>query len=474
MRLLKAFQLIALAGVMTFPAVSRAVSPPAVLTDSVPDRWMYSEGLSQDFPTDDDWWQRFNDPLLDSLLRRGEEANFNLLQATRRIEMSRQALRSVRSAYYPQIGISAGWTKSRQSADNAAISTGRPVTVDYFSLGADASWQIDLFGRVWSQAREQKARISASRADYAAMSVSVCAEIASAYMQLRTLQQQLEVTRRHIDEQQRVLKIAEARYECSLASMLDVSQARTVYYSTLASITPLQTSIATTVNAIAVLVGEYPHNLAPRLLEPAAQPQPPLAAAAGVPAELLRRRPDIAQAESTLAAYAAAVGVAKKDFLPTLSINGSIGTQAHRFGDLMTNNSFIYAIAPTLSWTLFDGFARAAAMASAKEQMLAGIDAYNQTVLTAFQEAENAMVSYSNAIAYEQQMQQVVTNAQKAFELSLDRYKQGLDPFINVADAQISLLQYSNELVSARGQVLSALVALYRAFGGGWQETANN
>lgn len=439
----------------------------ATLADSLPAQWLYEPAATQPFPTDDNWWKQLGDPLLDSLIAEGEQANLNLLQAERRIAIARQGINRARAAYWPSLSLSAGWNKARQSGDESAV-VGRPVTVDYFSAGIDMQWEIDVFGKVRKSVEQQKASYRASRADYASVSVSVCAEIASSYIGLRSLQRQLEVTREHVEEQRKVMKITEARFETGLASMLDVSQARTVYYSTLASIETLRTSVATTVNALAVLTGTFPADMARRVNAPVGLPEATALVPKSVPSDLLRRRPDVVAAEAQLAASAAAVGVAKKDFLPTLSLQGSIGTAAHDFDDLMTHRSFTYAIAPKLSWTIFDGFARKAAVASAREEMLASIDAYNLTLLTAVQEVDDALVTYANAVSYEQSLRKVIEAAQTAAELSLDRYKQGLDAFINVAQAQISLLQYSNELVAARAQSLTALVTLYKALGGGW------
>lgn len=439
----------------------------STLADSLPERWLYEPEATQEFPTDDQWWRLFGDPLLDSLIAEGERANFNLLQAGRRIAIARQSVAKARSAFWPSLSVSGGWNKIRQSGDEN-VREGDAVTVDYFSAGADMQWEIDVFGKVRKDVEMQQASYRASRADYASVSISVCAQIASSYIKLRTLQRQLEVTLDHVEEQRKVMKITEARFDTGLASMLDVSQARTVYYSTLASLSSLRTSVAVTVNALAVLTGSMPAEMAGRLSAPAALPEADMLVPASVPSDLLRRRPDVVVAEEQLAVSAAAVGVAKKDFLPVLSLAGSIGTSAHRFGDLMSRRSLTYTIAPQLSWTIFDGFARRAAVASAKEQMLASIDAYNLTLLTAVQEVDDALISYTNAVAYEQSLQKVTEAAQKAADLSLDRYKQGLDAFINVAQAQITLLQYNNEAVEARGESLTALVNLYKALGGGW------
>lgn len=452
------------------PAFYSGAQTQPIAAENLPQVWSQADSYSQEFPTDDNWWHNFNDPVLDSLLARGESNNFDLRRAASRIEMARQNLRSVRSGYYPTVGVSAGWQKARSSGVTTSAS-GTASVNDYFSATADMSWEIDVFGRIRAKSRQAGEALRGSRAEYASVSVSICAEIASDYMQLRTLQHQLEVTQAHVAEQEKVLKIAEARFEASLASMLDVSQARTIYYSTKASLTSLQTSIASTINSIAVLTGCYPAEIAPMLSAPTPQPEFSGSIAAGLPADLLRRRPDIVEAEAAVAHQAAALGIAKKDYLPTLYLNGSIGSSAHKFDKLMTSPSFTYSIAPTLSWTIFDGFARRAEVASAKAAMMESIDAYNQTLITAVQEVENAMTAYQNALRYENEMSEVVVNARKAFDLSLDRYKQGLDSFINVANSQITLLQYSNELVAARGNTLTAAVNLYKALGGGWENS---
>lgn len=342
------------------------------------------------------------------------------------------------------------------------------VTSSYFDLGVNMNWEIDVFGKVTARARESKARFNASRAEYDAVMVSVGAKIATAYFQLRSLQSEIEVLNHHIASQKRVMEITKARFDAGLSSALDVAQSSTTYYSTLASITALKTNATSAINSLAVLLGLFPEQIAPMLQNPRPMPDYRQIVAVGVPMELLRRRPDVAEAEYTLAQYAAALGVAKKDFLPTLALSGSIGTSAHKIGDLFTDRSLSYSIAPTLSWTIFDGLSREAGIESAKQQMLAGIDNYNLTVLTAVQEVETAMTSYSNDLQYIDYLNQVVVQAEKAFILSVDLYKQGLTDFINVTNSQINLLQYSNELVVAQGQALADLVSLYQALGGGW------
>lgn len=438
-----------------------------IKAEDMPQAWHYASEYEQTVPTDDAWWRKFADPTLDSLMTIGINNNYNVLQAQRRIEIARQTLRQSRSGYYPAFTLQGGWNKSRQSGMTGPVAA-NAVNSSYFDLGVNMNWEIDVFGKVTARSRESKAQFNATRAEYDAVMVSIGAKIATAYFQFRSLQTEIEVLTHHIASQKRVMEITKARFDAGLSSALDVAQSSTTYYSTLASITALKTNATSAINSLAVLLGLFPEQLAPMLQESRPMPDYRQIVAVGAPMELLRRRPDVAEAEYTLARYAAALGVAKKDFLPTLALTGSIGTSAHKIGDIFTDRSLSYTIAPTLSWTIFDGLSREAGIESAKQQMLAGIDNYNLTVLTAVQEVETSMTAYSNDLQYIDYLNQVVEQAEKAFTLSVDLYKQGLTDFINVTNSQINLLQYSNELVVAQGQALSDLVSLYQALGGGW------
>ncbi|MCM1348159.1 MAG: efflux transporter outer membrane subunit [Firmicutes bacterium] len=461
------FALVALAALI--PGRGYAAPDIPTLADSVPERWQYITKNLQTVPTDDRWWQSFSDPVLDSLIAIAVDRNYNVLAAIHRIEMARQTVRQTRSGYYPTLGLSAGWTKERSSGRLAP--SGRVSTVDYFSAGVNMSWEIDVFGRIAARTREAKSQYNVTRAEYAATMVSLCGELAQNYAALRTAQARLAVAKAHILLQDSVLHIAQARFEAQLASKLDVEQASTTYYATVASIPTIEATVSTSINAIAVLLGEFPETVAARLSVPAPLPDHRQIVAVGVPMELIRRRPDVVEAECQLAAAAQAVGVAKKDFLPTLSLQGSIGTEAHNIGDLFSSKSFTYSIAPTISWTIFDGFSRSAALASAREQVKASVDSYNMAILTAVQEADNAMVNYNSALKEAELTEDVLEHAQRAFELSLELYRSGLSSFTNLSDSQISFLQYADQLVTARGNALTALISLYEALGGGWTES---
>jgi len=190
--------------------------------------------------------------------------------------------------------------------------------------------------------------------------------------------------------------------------------------------------------------------------------------AGGVPADLLRRRPDIAESEAEMARYAALVGVAKKDFLPVLSLSGSVGTSAHKINNMFGSHSLDYSIAPTISWTIFDGMARNANLAEAKLQLEAASDSYNLTIFTAMEEVDNAVNNYNAYLRECKLLDDLTAESRKSLDLSLDLYKQGLTAFSNVVDAQLSYLANQNSLVAAKGATLSALVSFYQALGGGY------
>lgn len=448
-----------------------AQSGSAYLNNELSREWAtYSESAQVNEMPEARWWQRFDDPLLDSLVQVGLLRNYDVVMATRRIEIARNAVGTARAAYYPSVNLGVGYNRERTSG-RLTGATGQAATTSYINGAVNMSWEIDIFGRITSQVKSKRAAVQVSRAERAGIKVSLEAQIADAYVTLRVKQAQIQVAKEHSASQLKVLKIAEARFETGLASMLDVDQARTVYYNTVAMIPMLESSIHTSINAIAVLLAENPENLYEVLSKPAALPSYIQMVASGVPADLLRRRPDVVQAEEQIGVYAAELGIAKKDYLPTLSINGSVGVAAHRPGDLFDGPAFTYSVAPTLSWTIFDGFARRHNIASARENMQMAIDNYNLTVMTAFQETDNALSTYFANIKYIKALDDLVSSSRDYDRLSIDQYKNGLAAFINVANAQMSYLSYQNTLIEAQGQALTALIDLYKALGGGWIDT---
>lgn len=442
------------------------VRPETALLDSLPRGWELEQQYFQTTPSDDPWWASFNDPVLTALIRRAVDNNYNVAAAQKRIEIARQQERATKSAYYPTLGVSAGYSRE-QTAGTVHGTHAHEDVMSYFSLGLTMNWEIDVFGRVSAQLKADKASYRASVADYDATLISLCSNLAKAYFRLRMAQGEYDVAVRNIANSEELLKLAKARYEAGLRPAVDVVQARMGVVQTKATLPALKADINTAINTIATLTGVYPDKLA-ELQETFPLPQTPPPGMTGNPEALLRRRPDIVAAEQQLAAMAAQIGIAKKDFLPTLSVTAGVGTQAKSLKDLFGSGSLYYSVMPTLSWTIFDGMARNARVAEAKLNMEAEIDNYNLTVMTAVQEVNNAMLSWqslSDQLVYEEML---LKDARRELELQVDRYTQGLLTFTDVASAQATVLQYETEVVQVHAAQLASLVTLYTALGGSY------
>lgn len=434
------------------------------LNRPLPPQWA-DTAYEQTLPADDQWWKSFDDPLLDSLIAVAVKQNYSVLTAMDRMEMARANLNIQRGDYYPTLGLDAGWTKQQTSGNISDLPRSRQ---QYFNTTLSSSWEIDIFGSIRMRVKAQKESFAASREEYNATMVSLCAQVASAYINLRELQQELDVLRKNGVSQEAVVHITEVRYNTGLVSKLDVAQAKSVYYSTLAAIPAIESGIQQNIHTLAVLLGLYPHQIYPVLQPEGRLPEYMEPVGTGIPADLLRRRPDILGAERQVNAQAALVGASRADWFPKFTLNGSVGYAAHNLNKLVKAGSLTYEIAPTININLFQGTKLINATALAKAQLNESVNQFNQTVLTAVQEVENAMSAYRNSIKQIVELRKVIYQGQETLTLSLDLYKQGLSPFQNVLDAQRSLLSYENSLVEAKGQSLLYLIQMYQALGGGF------
>ena len=346
-----------------------------------------------------------------------------------------------------------------------------PQTTDhYYDASLSMSWELDIFGSIRKRVKAQKENFAASKEEYTGVMVSLAAEVASAYINLRELQQELEVVKKNSASQEEVLKITEVRYNTGLVAKLDVAQAKSVLYNTKASIPQLEAGINQYITTLAVLLGMYPQDIRPVLESGGTLPDYMEPIGVGLPVDLLLRRPDVRGAELSVNAQAALLGASKADWLPKVFLKGSFGYAARDLKDLTKSKSMTYEIAPSLSWTIFSGGQLVNATRLAKAQLDEAINQFNQTVLTAVQETDNAMNGYRNSIKQIVALREVRNQGIETLKLSLELYKQGLSPFQNVLDAQRSLLSYENQLVQAQGSSLLQLIALYKALGGGWRE----
>lgn len=443
------------------------------LRAQMPEKWIEAERFEPAGEVDIEWWHEFGDPLLDSLIEAGVNNNFDIANAAKRISIARNSLSSIRGGYLPTLSLDAGWNKARTSA-YATDPRGASVSSSAWQGSLTMNWEIDVFGRIAASSRAQKARWNASRAEYASVMLSVESQIAETYLTILVQQNQLDVALRHGQNQLELVKMTEARFESGLVPKLDVAQARRVYYSTMASVPLLKNNIRAGINALAVLLGQTPDSLYPIMEQHRALPQYIRLVNIGLPVNLLSRRPDVEEARRQVEASAAAVGIARKDYLPVLSLTGSIGTLAHSADDLFAKDSYTYSIAPTISWTIFDGMQRKYAVANAKEQLESDVNSYNLVVVTAVEEVDNAMSGYLANLQYISAVEEVVKHAEESLRLAVELYKVDLSAFTPVVDAQLAYLESQNTLIEAQGNALKSLVSLYKALGGGWDASSLN
>lgn len=446
------------------------LSAQKYLNNPLPEAWNAdSQLLSSVSPADDMWWHAFGDSCLTALIEEAVNNNYDLLAAAKRIQVAKSMYNSALAAYSPVIGVGVDWVNN-QTSGNLMPTSADPTLSRYLQANLSVSWEIDLFGKIYFRAKESKEQYNATKEEYNAAMVALCSQLAANYITLRTYQAQMKVAESNIISQMAILDITETRFNTGLASALDVAQAKTVYLGTRASIPQLKAAIDHQINIIAVLLGKYPNEVYNRLATPAEQVDFVQIVSVGIPYDLLRRRPDLRQAEYNIAAQAAAVGIAITDFLPSISLNGSVGYASNNLDKFFDQGSLAFNITPTFRWTLFNGSQRIQAHNAAKAQMQAAIDNYNNTVLMAVQEVETAMSSYKNSIKQLVFLQELVNQGQLTLDLSIDLYKNGLVDFQTVLDAQRQALSYQNSLEETRGAMVHALVNLYQALGGGWSQ----
>lgn len=437
------------------------------LENSLPQEWSDGEYFDQTLPPDDEWWLNFNDPVLDSLIVTACNSNYSVLAAMQNIKKARAAWRVAQSNLMPSFDLALGWQRAKTSG-NIASTMYNEAWEGQFSTAVSMQWQADVFGTIYMRSKAQKKLFMATEEEYNAVMVSLVANVATSYFSLRQSLAQMLVLRWNVESQREIMEITQSRYDSGLASKLDVSQARSVYQSTLAQIPAMQATIDSYRDAMAVLLGTFPENLDGWLQEGYALPDYVAPIGVGVPAGLLRRRPDIRAAERQVEANAALLGATKRDWFPQLLLTGSIGFASGEMKSLFRSGSLTWEIAPTIKWNIFGSGDRVNATREARAALDSSIQSFNEKMLTALQEVESAMSQYESSIKQIVALREAVNQNEETLTLSLELYKQGLAPFQNVLDAQRSLLTYQNYLVQAHGGSLIYLVQLYEALGGGW------
>lgn len=428
----------------------------------LPPAWSAAEAVPiPAAPLDAEWWRRFDDPLLTQLVERALAANTDVRIARARLRVARATSAQAESLLWPSVNAYGSATRSSDAGQNPASSYG---------LGFDAVWEIDLFGGLRRGVEAADADAAARAATLATTQVSLAAEVARDYVQLRAYQLRLTITQANLDNQSQTLQIAEWRAQAGLVGQLDVEQARSNREQTRAQLPALQDAATQTVNALAVLLNVAPGPLAPEL-GAAAAPAIPSASAqplAGIPADLLRRRPDIVAAERSLAAASARIGVAEAALYPSLSLSGTLGLQGAVLSALSGSGAATRLIAASLGAPIFDaGRLRQQVVIRTAEQEEA-LATYEAALFGALRDVENARASLANGRSRGEALALAVQAARNAAQLANFRYRSGLVDFQTVLDTERSVRTLEDNQATTQADTVIALVQLYKALGGGW------
>lgn len=423
------------------------------------------------------WWNRFDDPVLGELVEQAAAANLDVAQAIARLRQAREALVVSRASLFPTIGGSGGYNRTetlKGGGTTVTLPDGTVATTggggqSSFSLGLDASYQLDLFGGTRRSVEASRAQYEAAGFDYATTLLSVESEVARNYVLARAYQAQLENAKESLAIQDDNLEIAGFRVQAGLVSSIDVEEARSSRAQTAASVPQIEQQYNAAVSRIAVLTGQAPGALKPLLAEMRPIPEGPEDVAAGIPVNVLRQRPDVRAAERDLAAATAGIGIAKAQLFPALGISGSLDANASNLNaifDTITGGLFA-----GISQSIFNAGQLSAQVRSNRAAADGAFAAYKSSVLTALEDVENAIVALRTAEERERQFAIAYDAAGNSAILARSQYRSGLTDFTTLNTQETALISARNGLVQARSDKATALIALYVALGGGWDSS---
>ncbi len=434
------------------------------------------------------WWTLFHDESLNSLIDRAVRSNKDIQMAQARIREARAQRIIAGAAGLPVLTAAGSYTRSKRSnaffsslgtssssgiSGGSAFGGGGSGAIDLYEVGLDASWEIDLFGGVRRAVEAATASLEAAQEGERNTLVTLLGEVATNYFVLRGNQRRLAVARENIKTQQQTVELTQGLFAAGLNSELEVAQARTQLAATEAQIPAFETSIRQSIHQLGILLGAEPERLVQELLPEQPIPPVPPQVPVGLPSDLLRRRPDVRQAERQLAAATAQIGVATAALFPSFSLTGSGGYQSLKGSNLFLSTNQYWSYGPGLNWPLFQGGRVLANIEVQNALQQQALLTYESTVLTALQEVEDAIVAYSNSQAAETSLTQAVNSSRQAVQIARALYQKGLVNFLNVLQSQAALVLAEDRLAQNDQQVATNLVSLYKALGGGWESFAD-
>lgn len=464
-----------LAGCNVGPKYMRPAMPaPPAFKESgpqkAPDGSTWKSAQPQDAALRGKWWEIYQEPELNALEDKLNISNQSIAQSFDNFMAARAQIQQARANYYPTLSVGPSYSRNRSSQTQTTASnlSSRNPNSNLFNLPFDVSWEPDLWGRVRNTVHQTANAAQVSAADLENQKLTEQANLAVFYFELRGQDALEELYRKTVEVDRQSLELTHVLYKTGLDNDEAVAQAEIALKSSEAAATNAGIARAQYEHAIALLVGE-PASTFSIPVRPLTTQAPDIPA--GVPSELLERRPDIAAAERTMAEANALIGVEKAAYYPTLSITGTVGFEASKFSQWMTSPSRYWSVGPTASETIFDGGLRKSTMAQYVALYNADVAGYKQTVLTAFQQTEDSLASLRLLTQQIEQQQETVTSAQRFLDVASARYATGLDPYLNVFTAQSALLTNQQAVITLRVQQMTSSVQLIEALGGGWNVT---
>jgi NodT family efflux transporter outer membrane factor (OMF) lipoprotein len=411
------------------------------------------------------WWTQLNDPVLTSLIERAAADNLSLAQAEARIRQARASRTIAASGLYPDVNASAAYARTRTPT---GLSDPSGVTTNLFRAGFDATWEIDVFGGTRRGVEAAEAQIDTAYFDHESIMVSLAAEVATSYIELRNAQHQLAIARDNLTAQKQTLDVTKERFDAGFVGSLDVANATAQVTLTSSQIPNFESQAQVAIYALSVLLGQPPAALNAELTPTAAMPTLPTEVPLGLPSELLQRRPDLRRAQATLHATVANIGVAVAEQYPKFSLTGALGLQGQKFASLSSVADHFWSIAPAVSIPLFTGGRVQADIALARATADEAVLAYRSSVLTALQDVETSLVSFTREQERHASLAESAAANRQAVDIALELYSGGKTDFLNVLNAQGQLYITEAAEAQSRANVANDLISLYKALGGGW------
>jgi len=421
------------------------------------------------------WWSVFEDPILTSLVERAVDSNLDLKQAEAGIRQARAARGIAASGLGPSIDAAGTFQRSRSPgfARREGIIHGEASTSSLYQTGFDSGWELDIFGGIRRSVEAADADLLAAVETRRDVLVTLTAEVARNYIELRAFQQRIDIGQRNLKAQQDSARLTRLRFEAGFVSGLDVANADAQVATTASQIPLLEASAQQSIYLLGVLLGHEPAALLQELSPAAEIPAAPPLAPVGIPSDLLRRRPDIRRAEAEIHSATARIGVATADLFPKFSLSGSVGFQSSTSSSLFDWISRFWSFGPSATWRIFDTGGTLSNIELRKAFEEQSLIVYRKTVLTALQEVENALVVSTKEQEHRQALEDSVVANRKAVELAKQLYVEGQTDFLSVLEAQRSLYATEDALTQSNGALATNLIALYKALGGGWRSAAD-